>query len=181
MVMGILERTGKVVQQDRSRDIMGKIKETTNRGDNVDEIITSGMRDIVATDLDADQYGKRRRYEHEEIVLSNEYLAMASHIDSVMSDLSQRHTALMACATKLKENIRDKVIQLTVLVTAEKAVVADLDQHFKALASRITETRNAQFNPASGGNGNGSVRTNGGGEPHVGEEPQHASDEEGAR
>lgn len=171
--MGILSRaTPERIPQDRPRDIMGKIRETTDR-DNVGEIINAGMRDIVAGDLDADQYGKRKKYEHEEIVLSNEYIAMAAHIDNTMDDLFQRLTALRACATKLTENLRDRVIQLTVLVTAEKAVVADLDQHFKALASRITETRNAQITPAHRSTGNGSAHANGG-EPHVGEDEEAA-------
>lgn len=169
--------------QDRSRDMGKMLREATDRGDPVDEIIGDGMRQIVGGTLDADQYGKRQpRYEHEDVVLSNEYLMMISHIDSTMDDLFQRFTALRACATKLTETLRDRVIELTVLVSAEKAVVADLQSHFKDLASRITETRNAQTAPAPAprSNGNGSARANGGGE-QVGEELRHAPDEEGAR
>lgn len=169
--------------QDRSRDMGKMLRDATDRGDPVDEIIGDGMRQIVGGTLDADQYGKRQpRYEHEDVVLSNEYLMMISHIDSTMDDLFQRFMALRACATKLTETLRDRVIELTVLVSAEKAVVADLQGHFKDLASRITEKRNAQFTHAPRGNGNGGAHANGGGEPHDGEELRHApSDEEGAR
>ncbi len=160
----------RIPQQDRPRDMAKMLRENTDRGDPVDEIEA------------ADQYGKRpTRYEHQEIVLSNEYIAMIEHIDRTMEGLIGEVSKLTEYARALKDALHVRVIDLTVLVQREKAVVVDLQGHFQDLHARITETRNAKTTPTPRSNGNGNcARTNSSGEPHDGEELQHASDEESA-
>lgn len=143
--MGILNRAERVVNQDRNRDMAKIIQNATDRGDPVDEIGA------------ADQYGKRApRYEHEDIVLSNEYIAMIEHIDRTIEDLVGEVTKLAEYANKLKEALHVRVIDLTVLVQREKAVVVDLQGHFQDLHARITEKRNEKTAPPRG---NGSIES----------------------
>lgn len=135
--MGILTRSQAPAEQDRPRDMARIIQNATDRGDPVDEITV-------------DKYGKRpTRYEHEDIVLSNEYLAMIEHIDRTIEDLVSEVGKLTEYASALKQALHVRVIDLTVLVQREKAVVVDLQGHFQDLNARISEKRNEKTAPAS--------------------------------
>lgn len=136
--MGLLTRSQAPAEQDRPRDMARIIQNATDRGDPVDEVAT------------ADKYGKRPiRYEHEDIVLSNEYLAMIEHIDHTIEDLVSEVGKLTEYASALKQALHVRVIDLTVLVQREKAVVVDLQGHFQDLNARISEKRNEKTAPAS--------------------------------
>jgi len=88
----------------------------------------------------ADQYGQRpTRYEHEDIVLSNEHLAMVGKIDSVVSDVEASVAQLKEYANALTQALRERVIDLTVLVEREKAVVSDLQAAFSEMHARVME------------------------------------------
>lgn len=107
-------------------------------------------RDMVT----ADQYGKRAtRYEHEDIVLSNEYVAMIGHIDRTIEDLIAEVSKLTDYANALKQALHTRVIDLTVMVQREKAVVVDLQGHFQDLHTRIAGKRNEMI-PTARSNGN---------------------------
>lgn len=110
-------------------------------------------------EITADQYGKRAtRYEHEDIVLSNEYVAMIGHIDRTIEDLIAEVSKLTDYANALKQALHTRVIDLTVMVQREKAVVVDLQGHFQDLHTRIAGKRN-EMAPAVRSNGNGGAPT----------------------
>jgi hypothetical protein len=124
--------------QDRNRDIAKVLMAAGNQGDPVDDVETEIRKSVKA----ADQYGKRHsRYEHEEIVLANEFLAMIQHTESMMDGVMKDVADLRTYASALTEAMRDRVIDLTARVNREKAVISALQGEFKGLADRIAEVR----------------------------------------
>lgn len=133
--MGFMK--AKPEQQERTRD-MAKVLAAATAGN------------IPLAKIEPDQYGKPTRYEHEEIVLSNEHLAMVAYIDSLMNGLAADVAQLRDHANALTAALRNRVIDLTVLVEREKAVVIDLQDTFQAAHARIVERR---IEKSNGGNG----------------------------
>lgn len=148
--MGLL---GKPRESERSRDIAATLRASTDAAGEVEGAISK----IVA-----DEYGKRKRYEHEDIVMSNEYIVMIKHIDDTLKMLRDRLDATVEAAESLKAVLQERVSVLTQRVDHEKTVIEAYRVEFVGIHTRVTEAIDVQATPVSGnGNGNVDVRNNG--------------------
>ncbi len=146
---------------DRSRDITKVLRDATDVGDPTDDV-EAGIKRIVHS---ADQYGKRTpRYEHEDIVMANEYIAMIQHIDDTLAMLRDRLAVTVEEAEGIKAVLAERITSLTRRVDHEKAVINAYRGEFAGLHTRVTEIIDAENNPDDRGGSSNGVRTNGRGE-----------------
>lgn len=116
---------------DRSRDITVALRAMNNTNNEIED----AMQEIVA-----DQYGKRKaRYEHEDIVMANEYILMIKHIDDTIEMLRQRLNATIVEADSLKVILQERVELLTKRVDHEKTVIEAYKNEFTGIHARVTE------------------------------------------
>ncbi len=151
--MGLL---GKPREPERSRDIAAMLRASTDAAD-ADSDVEGAISQIVA-----DEYGKRKRYEHEDIVMSNEYIVMIKHIDDTLKMLHDRLAATVEAAESLKTVLQERVSVLTRRVDHEKTVIEAYRVEFVGIHARVTEAIDVQETPVIvNGNGNTDVHNSG--------------------
>ena len=147
--MGLL---GKPREPERSRDIAATLRASTGAAGDVEGAISQVV---------ADEYGKRKRYEHEDIVMSNEYIVMIKHIDDTLKMLRDRLDATVEAAESLKTVLQERVSILTRRVDHEKTVIDAYRIEFVGIHARVTEAIDVRETPVVvSGNGNVDVRNN---------------------
>lgn len=161
--MGIFQAQAtpeRIPQQDRPRDMVKMIHAATDRGNPVDEM-EGGIRQLAATNLDADHYGKRNpRYEPQELILSNELIALIGKIDSDGAELRDRTDEVLRVQNDVKAVLQKYVLDLNCHVQRQMAIVDVFRDEIAGMKTRIVETLNAKPAPAPRPNGNGIAHAN---------------------